>query len=73
MMEEQNMKRKHIIYSIIVLAALLFGTQLSQAQQSWDFTAELNSTDKNNMDADANWYYDSSKKRYSYTAALTAS
>lgn len=71
MMEEQNMKRKHIIYSIIVLAALLFGTQLSQAQQSWDFTAELNSTDKNNMDADANWYYDSSKKRYSYTAALT--
>ena len=65
------MKRNYIIYSIIALASLLFGTNTVMAQQSWSFTAELSSTDKNNMDADANWYYDSSKKRYSYTAALT--
>lgn len=65
------MKRHYIIYSIIALASLLFGTNTVKAQQSWNFTAELSSTDKNNMDADANWYYDSSKKRYSYIAALT--
>lgn len=65
------MKRKHIIFSIITLAALLFGSNTAWAQQSWDFTASLSSTDENNMKADNNWYYSSDKKRYSYTAALT--
>ena len=65
------MKRNHIIFSIIALAALLFGSNTAWAQQSWDFTAKLGSTDENNMKADNNWYYDSSKSRYSYTAALT--
>ncbi len=65
------MKRKHIIFSIITLAALLFGSNTAWAQQSWDFTASLSSTDENNMKADNNWYYSSEKKRYSYTAALT--
>ena len=63
--------RKHTIFSGLLMLCMAFmGLGKGYAQSAWDFTS-LGSGDQTNMGQDSNWKKDSSKDRWSYTAAQT--